>query len=366
MSVFSDLLSEYITMKDVGVYPLSQFCGLDRSFMYKIINGKRNPSGEDVVRKMAQFMQLTPREKTDFMDAFYITQMGEEVYYRRKSVGELIETFSHREGKKEYIFHEAEIAKLELNGGGSGEIPLRGTVHVRHAILQLFFGEAVKEDGKISVLVQPDFDFAMELLQVFGEQNPNLTIQHLFCMNNNEKMVSMRKNYNLSCLQKILPICACGCDYRARYYYDNVTARLNEFRLFPYLILTEHCALAFSADYQNALLFREETTLRMMREMFEGYTKTLEVNGVGYRAAKQGNKLVLSLGYSHPVEMIDPEGLSSAVDGNKIIVSGISKEKVGQYAAEIRDKRRPEPYKGKGIKYADEVIRRKVGKTGKK
>ena len=98
----------------------------------------------------------------------------------------------------------------------------------------------------------------------------------------------------------------------------------------------------------------------------EGYTKTLEVNGVGYRAAKQGNKLVLSLGYSHPVEMIDPEGLSSAVDGNKIIVSGISKEKVGQYAAEIRDKRRTEPYKGKGIKYADEVIRRKVGKTGKK
>ena len=98
----------------------------------------------------------------------------------------------------------------------------------------------------------------------------------------------------------------------------------------------------------------------------EGYTKTLEVNGVGYRAAKQGNKLVLSLGYSHPVEMIDPEGLSSALDGNKIIVSGISKEKVGQYAAEIRDKRRPEPYKGKGIKYADEVIRRKVGKTGKK
>ncbi|MDO4614580.1 MAG: 50S ribosomal protein L6 [Lachnospiraceae bacterium] len=98
----------------------------------------------------------------------------------------------------------------------------------------------------------------------------------------------------------------------------------------------------------------------------EGYTKTLEINGVGYRAAKQGNKLVLSLGYSHPVEMIDPEGVESKVDGNKVIVSGISKEKVGQYAAEIRTKRPPEPYKGKGIKYSDEVIRRKVGKTGKK
>lgn len=98
----------------------------------------------------------------------------------------------------------------------------------------------------------------------------------------------------------------------------------------------------------------------------EGYVKSLEVNGVGYRAAKQGNKLVLNLGYSHPVEMTDPEGIESAVDGNKITVKGIDKEKVGQYAAEIREKRKPEPYKGKGIKYADEVIRRKVGKTGKK
>jgi large subunit ribosomal protein L6 len=98
----------------------------------------------------------------------------------------------------------------------------------------------------------------------------------------------------------------------------------------------------------------------------DGYAKVLEVNGVGYRAAKQGKKLVLNLGYSHPVEMEDPEGLETVVEGNKITVKGISKERVGQYAAEIRGKRAPDPYKGKGIKYADEVIRRKVGKTGKK
>ena len=99
----------------------------------------------------------------------------------------------------------------------------------------------------------------------------------------------------------------------------------------------------------------------------DGFEKKLEVNGVGYRAAKSGKKLTLNLGYSHPVEMIDPEGIEAVVEGqNVIIVKGIDKEKVGQYAAEIRDKRRPEPYKGKGIKYADETIRRKVGKTGKK
>ena len=89
----------------------------------------------------------------------------------------------------------------------------------------------------------------------------------------------------------------------------------------------------------------------------EGYEKKLEINGVGYRAQKQGKKLVLSLGYSHPVEMEDPEGLETVVDGtNIIVVKGIDKEKVGQYAAEIRAKRSPEPYKGKGIKYADEAV----------
>ena len=99
----------------------------------------------------------------------------------------------------------------------------------------------------------------------------------------------------------------------------------------------------------------------------DGYEKVLEINGVGYRAQKQGKKLTLSLGYSHPVEMEDPEGIETVLDGqNKITVKGIDKEKVGQYAAEIRDKRRPEPYKGKGIKYSTETIRRKVGKTGKK
>ena len=104
----------------------------------------------------------------------------------------------------------------------------------------------------------------------------------------------------------------------------------------------------------------------MIEGVTNGFTKVLEINGVGYRAQKQGKKLVLSLGYSHPVEMEDPEGLTSTVEGNKITVAGIDKAAVGQYAAEIRDKRRPEPYKGKGIKYIDEVIRRKEGKTGKK
>ena len=99
----------------------------------------------------------------------------------------------------------------------------------------------------------------------------------------------------------------------------------------------------------------------------DGYEKTLEINGVGYKASKQGKKLNLVLGYSHPVIMEDPEGIETTVSDERVIViKGIDKEKVGQYAAEIRAKRGPEPYKGKGIKYKEEHIIRKVGKTGKK
>ena len=99
----------------------------------------------------------------------------------------------------------------------------------------------------------------------------------------------------------------------------------------------------------------------------EGYKKELDVNGVGYRVAKDGKNLVMNIGFSHQVIVSEIEGITIDVPApNKIVISGCDKQKVGQSAAEVREKRPPEPYKGKGIKYADEVIRRKVGKTGAK
>ena len=99
----------------------------------------------------------------------------------------------------------------------------------------------------------------------------------------------------------------------------------------------------------------------------DGYKKELEVNGVGYRVSKEGKNLVMNLGYSHPITVAETDGITIDVPApNKIVISGCDKQKVGQFAAEVREKRPPEPYKGKGIKYANEVIRRKVGKTGAK
>ncbi|MBS7359637.1 MAG: 50S ribosomal protein L6 [Oscillospiraceae bacterium] len=104
----------------------------------------------------------------------------------------------------------------------------------------------------------------------------------------------------------------------------------------------------------------------MVKGVSEGFTKELEINGIGYRAAKQGKDLVLNIGYSHNVTVSEVDGITIDVPSpNKIVISGPDKQKVGQFASEVRGKRPPEPYKGKGIKYVDEVIRRKEGKAGK-
>ena len=104
----------------------------------------------------------------------------------------------------------------------------------------------------------------------------------------------------------------------------------------------------------------------MVEGVDKGFAKELEINGVGYRADKKGNQLVMRLGFSHEVIVEEIPGITIEVNGNKITIRGIDKQAVGQFAAEVRGKRPPEPYKGKGIKYTDEVIRRKVGKTGGK
>ena len=122
-------------------------------------------------------------------------------------------------------------------------------------------------------------------------------------------------------------------------------------------------------EKQNRSLHGLTRTLihNMVIGVTEGFKKELDVNGVGYRVAKEGKKLTMNIGYSHPVVMEETDGITIEVPSpNKIIISGTDKQKVGQFAAEVRGKRPPEPYKGKGIKYTDEVIRRKAGKTGAK
>ncbi len=129
-----------------------------------------------------------------------------------------------------------------------------------------------------------------------------------------------------------------------------------------------HVARPSDDKYERSIHGLNRTLIaNMVTGVTEGYQKTLEINGVGYRAAKEGNKLVMNLGFSHQVFVPEIDGITIDVTGpNTVVIKGIDKQLVGQFAADVRGKRPPEPYKGKGIKYADEVIRRKEGKTGAK
>ena len=135
------------------------------------------------------------------------------------------------------------------------------------------------------------------------------------------------------------------------------------------ILLDEGYIKAYSVEEDGKSLHGLTRTLlhNMIVGVEKGYTKELEVNGVGYRAQKQGKQLIMNLGYSHPVVVDEIDGITIDVPAqNKIVISGIDKQKVGQFAAEVRGKRPPEPYKGKGIKYTTEVLRHKEGKTGGK
>ena len=139
---------------------------------------------------------------------------------------------------------------------------------------------------------------------------------------------------------------------------ENITVNINE---------NEITLTRKNDNFKNFHGTANANIRNMIVGVTEGFKKELEINGVGYRAALQGKDLNLTLGYSHPVVYTPAEGITIEVPApNKIIVSGANKEMVGEAAAKIREYRLPEPYKGKGIKYSDEVIRRKVGKTGKK
>ncbi len=119
-------------------------------------------------------------------------------------------------------------------------------------------------------------------------------------------------------------------------------------------------------EYRSAHGLTRTLVANMIEGVSKGFRKSLEINGVGYRAAKAGENLNLTLGYSHPVSYSAPQGISFAVEGtNRVHVDGIDKQQVGQVAAEIRNLRPPEPYKGKGVRYEGEVIRKKLGKAGK-
>ena len=228
MSDFSQLLSCHIHSKDIKTYALAQYCGLDRSNMYKIINGKRKPSSRELVLKICKFMQLSHAEQKEMEQAYEITLIGHDTYYRRKAV---IDFFNNFRLSKLNLPVLSELNTEILFEKGS--VTLNTMAEVNRSLLYIISSEVKKSNGTIDLLVQPDCDFLMNILAAENYDCSQTTIRHIICLNNSTSESITYPNYNLHCLEKILPLYSNVDKYNCFYYYDHIDSKCSKFTLFP-------------------------------------------------------------------------------------------------------------------------------------
>lgn len=266
MSEFSQLLSQYIHSKDIKTYALAQYCSLDRSNMYKVINGKRKPTSEEMVDKMCKFMHLSPVEETLLKEAYNITLTGSDNYYRRKDVRLFFEEFSLSSISLPITGYTSEtISPFE-------EVVLLNTpTEINRALLYILSMELHREAGHIRMLIQPDYEFLMNILVAENHYKSGVSIDHLICLNNNSEsaFTPSHRNYNLQCLKQILPLYGNNYKYNCFYYYDNMLSRNSSITLFPYIIITSDYACLLTSDYQKGYLTNRHESLRMFTDIFK-------------------------------------------------------------------------------------------------
>lgn len=271
MTPFSTVLGCLIKEKNIKTYAIAQYCGIDRSNMYKILNGKRNPPSEEVVNRMAEYMRLMAVEQKRLLEAYQVTTMGADTYYRRKSVENFLTSFSLEECNMRESSLEQEymtIAVDEQIFQGRGTL-VRGR-QLQYLISSVLNVEMQKGDGKISLIMQPDNDYVMDILFLAGVKKDYLKMEHIFCLSNTNEVSSEKKDYNLECLRKILPMFVqCKCSYKPYCYYDNIASRNSIFNLLSSLIITSDYAVAFSAEENYGLLLTGENTIQYLQTLFE-------------------------------------------------------------------------------------------------
>ncbi len=272
MTPFSSVLEVYMREKDIKTYSIAKFCGVDRSNMYKIISGKRNPASEEIVDRIAEYMRLRLMERNHLMEAYQITLMGYDTYHRRKSIQDFLMSFLpdslKTEGKSsggEYVTVHVDKQKLALRQKDVVE-----KSELKDLISGILHIEMQKPSGKIYLLMQPEAHYIMKFLAEAGSKKKDLHIEHIFCLNNTNDIVSNKKNYNVCCLNHIFPMFTqCVCDYQPYCYYDNILSHNNRFNFLSSMILTSEYAVVFSMEEKYGMLLSGEDTIQHLYSLFQ-------------------------------------------------------------------------------------------------
>lgn len=264
--VFSQLLHEYIHKKDINVYSMAQFCGTDRSNMYKFINGERKPPSLELVRKMAAFMQLTSVECDAFIEAYNIASVGAKKYFHRKAIVSLLNNFEN------YIFQEPSPNRNSdfILPPQKKEITvLKSQAKLLQHIFDILSLESKRANAHIRLLMPPNFPAVLEFLVSLGYHYQNLQINHIFPLNNTSSFIDSEHPYNLECLSKILPLYVCGCTYNSYYYYKDSPSGGSLLSLFPYLIVTSEYTIIFSETLMQGILIHNRDSVELYQSIFQ-------------------------------------------------------------------------------------------------
>ena len=206
MTEFSKLFSKFIHTKDIKVYSLAKYCNLDRSTLYKIISGKREPASLELVKKFSEFLQLTPQEHQCFLEAYEITVTGADVYYRRKSIQDFLMHFPDNFSVKTTDRQNPSMSRRSSPfSADSSCISLQNLFDVTYTLREIVASEASDEKGEIFLLLQPDYPYVFDLLKNINIPD-TVKIQHIFCLNNRDLLTFDYRSVHIEYLKMIFPL----------------------------------------------------------------------------------------------------------------------------------------------------------------
>lgn len=264
MSEYSELLRGYIQEKDIKVDKLTQYCGVERSSMYKFINGKRKVTKKEIAKKIANYMQLSPKECEQYYEAYYRSLEGERAYRERKQLEDFICCFDeiyYAQSRKflevgKVIVEETTIPKVHS---------LKGKVEINYYIKMLLEQVAQLENPKVLLITQCDNQFLRDLLLMMGKNKKDMKIEHILCFQKSA-------NYeNMEILESIIPFYACECQYEPYYYYDEISSHFYNMNLFCNIVICETGILGYTSDYGYGQIFKEREFIQMYQEIFQQY-----------------------------------------------------------------------------------------------
>ena len=270
MSVFSDLLKNYIHEKNVKVMSLAHYCNLERSTVYKFINGKREPMSVELVEQIAYFIKLTPLESYQLKEAWKVARMGERPYYIRKSIEHFMTAFPNKSTLASCSITPPLENSATFTSSSKNCLLLNSRQAIDSSVRQILMAEASKKDGRIALFLQPDYPFLLHLLSTIQPVG-SMQIDHIFSLNRTEQFTDAHELYELYYLRNLFPIYMNKLDYRIHCFYTNEISHFKNLSALPYMILTSEYAITCSSDYQIGILYQDPDILQALWNLFRSH-----------------------------------------------------------------------------------------------